>query len=260
MDRDTRQHLRRLVGRFYDQRADSFSGTRRHPWPGWRRLLELLPPGRLRVLDAGCGNARLGTFLAASWPPGVDYVGLDAGVGLLEHARHALGTACGPPSRWRLAQADLLDEHDLERALEGLGEPAEGGRGFDLVALMGVLHHVPGEAERGALLRRLGRRLAPGGLLAATVWRADRAPGFAAKVLSWETVRDALPDPARLEAGDHLLGWAGDDGPPRYCHFADDAEVDRLVAASELDEVERFHDDGPNGASNLYVMLRHRAA
>ena len=47
---------------------------------------------------------------------------------------------------------------------------------FSLVALMGVLHHVPGRETRAALVAAAADRLAPGGLLALTLWRFAGRP------------------------------------------------------------------------------------
>ncbi len=70
-------------------------------------------------------------------------------------------------------------------------------------------------------------------------------------------------DPGELEEGDYLVAWG--EAPPadrsalpalRYCHYADPAEVERLLAPLELDVVAEFRADGEGGDLNLYRILR----
>ena len=76
----------------------------------------------------------------------------------------------------RVERADLV-EQPPERALP----PGP----FELVAVFGLLHHVPGEAGRRALLEALARRVAPGGLLALAFWDFGAHARFAARRLPW---------------------------------------------------------------------------
>lgn len=249
----TQNALRRLNRRFYDHHADRFDRSRRgRPWPGWTELLDRFPRAATRpsrVLDAGCGNGRFGAFLAEHQPP-VDYFGLDEEPALLEAAREVLAPhAEAGEIDVRLERADLLED-DFAQAL--------GTRRFDLIVLFGVLHHIPGEVVRGRLLAELGRYLARDGRLVVSFWRFDRSPRFERQLLPWE---EADPrslegiDVGELEPGDHLLSFGGDLRMPRYCHLADDPEIDRLIAASGLRSVGRYAADGPGGSDNDYVLL-----
>ncbi len=256
VERSLQSALRAVNRRFYDRFASEFDTTRGRPWPGWKRIADRV--GRRdnvpAVLDVGCGNGRFGTFLAGRLTGGLSYLGVDGCGALLRAAAEQLGGVLEAPELRRL---DLL-EADLDRAL--------GDRRFDLVALFGVLHHVPGSDARHRLLRRLGRRLVPAGVLAASIWRFERAPRFTRKIVPWETYNrhrtrrglEAL-DLDALEAGDTLLSWGGDTGHPRYCHFPDDAEIESLIAAPRRQLAESFCADGPSGHDNLYLVW-HEAA
>lgn len=248
----TRQALLELNRRFYARFAAGFSASRERPWDGWDRLPELLPAlrgRRLRVLDAGCGNGRLAAFLAAR-VPALDYLGIDGSAELLALAH------------WRLAAADPAGRVTARWAEVELAGGALrrrlGSRRFDLVALFGVLHHIPGRVHRARLLARLAAHVDAGGLLAASVWRFDRQPRLEAKVLPWDVYNrqaEVPVDARELEPGDHLLTWAGDRATPRYCHLLGDGEIAGLAASAGLPCRARFEADGPGGDRNVYLVF-----
>lgn len=279
MDELTRRQLLALSAGFYRAHATEFDASRaHHPWPGWQRVFGALRArsdgarddgGRdseegtpLRVLDVGCGNARLAAFLderlagTASDPdrpglaPRLRYVGVDANAALLEAARARLPTRMAGPVA--LIQQDFLAEPEV-----GSGLPSGP---FDLVAVFGVLHHVPGRETRLALLKAARARLAPGGLLALTAWQFADRPRFRRRRAQWSELPPLLGaplDPARLEPGDHLLRFGEDpDKPPRYCHQLSDAELDALPEALGLALVDDFRADGAEGNLNRYLVLR----
>jgi 2-polyprenyl-3-methyl-5-hydroxy-6-metoxy-1,4-benzoquinol methylase len=245
MKQATRDRLNALNQAFYVKEAASFSRTRDRPWPGFATVLSHLQATAPRVLDVGCGNGRLVLALEQRFGQSFTYTGIDASNALLEiaRARHA-------SEHVRFSQCDFVGQHPDLALPEGT---------YDLVALFGVLHHVPGEPTRHALLQAAARRVAPQGVLALTFWRFDRDPRFSTRRLALE--RGALQHDApvaahELEAGDHLLRWGADGDALRYCHFTDEAELTRLLSGLPLTLFERFVSDGANNAQNEYVLLR----
>ncbi len=261
MNAETREYLRAVNRRFYDHFAEDFSDTRQRAWPGWLQVKShfsdtvsantassnTAPP--LTVLDIGCGNGRFASFLSTHWGPNVDYLGLDGSAELLHQAE---------------ARSDGLEAHRFFHAdlISDNSDALLGDRCFQLVALFGVLHHVPDQETRRNLLRRLTARLAPGGLLAVSIWRLDRTPNFSRKIIPWSTYRSSLEGTSEsaldldLEPGDALLSWAGQVAIPRYCHFPDDAEIADWIKAVKVPVVDRFAADGPSGQDNLYLLFR----
>jgi SAM-dependent methyltransferase len=254
MDEKTVRALNAINRSFYADAASGFSETRRDPWPGWAHLPPLIDahlPGRtLAVLDVGCGNGRFGAFLADALPlhgPALRYCGVDASEPLLAEVRaRAL-----PVSE---VETHLVDV--VETPLEG----PFGARSFSLIAVFGLLHHVPGEERRRRLLRSLAGLLEPGGLLVFAIWRFEAFERFRAKLRPWEEfntgARESV-DLAQLEHGDHLLPW-GEGGRVRYCHFANEEETRRLLAAASLRRLASYDADGREGGLNRYFVLRMR--
>ena len=231
MNEPTRQRLIGINRDFYTHEADSFASSRDHPWPGWVRVVDALEPGPLSVLDAGCGNGRLARFLQTNRE--IRYVGVDTSSALIDAARMQNG-----------------QQHTRFEVCEALESPAGP---FDLIAVFGLMHHVPGFAQRVELLASLAARLAPAGRLAATFWRFGVDPRFEERLQDWGEASFAR----ELEPGDHLLRWGESDGVVRYCHFADDEELDRIVGFLHdegLTVVDRFRSDGRGGALNEYLV------
>ena len=237
MKDDTAQRLLAINRSFYRQHAADFARTRRQAWAGWERLSPLLR-GRARLLDVGCGNGRFGRFWARANPDApLHYHAIDASLPLLRETAQTMSAF--PRVKTRLEWRDIFPD------------PPRHGR-YPLIALLGVLHHIPARARRATLLRALAARLTDDGALIVTFWRFGEDARIRGRVLPW---------PAHLakqvEANDFLLPWGdGDTGAIRYCHHFDGAEERELVAASGLSLAQSFAADGASGALNAYRILR----
>jgi SAM-dependent methyltransferase len=243
--RETALRLNRLNRAFYAAIAPEWSESRRHPWPGFERVLALaasLTASEKRVLDVGSGDGRFGASLQQALAgQRFEYLGIDASERLLAYAQ---ARELGPHVRFE--RADFLE-----------GESALPSGPFELVTLFGVLHHVPSFERRRQLLVELASRSALGGLLALTFWRLDRDPRFDKRVRSFSDYNAHAAEPideTDLEPGDTLLGW-GDQDVVRYCHFPDPDETEALIAATGLPVLARFEADGRGNALNEYVIF-----
>jgi SAM-dependent methyltransferase len=237
----TARALNALNQTFYTDSAALFARTRRAPWPGWRELLPLLR-GRstATILDVGCGTGRFASFLCSALDAPFLYCGIDASAPLLADAERTLAGVPGT----RLLHADLV----LDAPARALPDER-----FDGVVAFGLLHHIPLEACRRALVLALAERVAPGGILALTFWDFAREEArFASKA-----VRVAPPElEGQLEEGDVLLRWGAEGSPQlRYCHYTDEAEEARLLADLPLVPRLAFASDGRSGRLNRYRVF-----
>ncbi len=251
MDPETQAKLLALNRAFYTAVADPFDATRQATAPGMATLVAQLPPETSArpqtVADIGCGNGRLASVLAARGVP-VIYVGVDANPALLAHARNR--TAGLPNLTAHFVQTDLA-QPGWEEAL-----PRPHAQGFDVVACLATLQHLPGYALRLATVAALARLLRPGGCLALSFWQFLDSPQLAAKQLDWAT---CAIDPTAVEPGDALLPWHQGTYAVRYVHQVDAAELTRLAAHSGLEIITTYRADGKRGDLNLYALLRRAA-
>jgi tRNA (uracil-5-)-methyltransferase TRM9 len=250
MDAMTIQKLNAINREFYRVTADEFDQTRGQAWPGWEVVWSRIEPhvstDAFSALDVGCGNGRFGVFLwekftrtmqgtsGSAKPLSLQYRGMDNNPRLLEHAQAALSHL--PHSTFTLEQRDIVEN------------PPDTGQ-YDLVVLFGVMHHIPGAAQRLALMRALAARVKPGGWLAFACWRFYEYERFRERIAPW-------PEDMQVEAGDYLLDWRRGEVALRYCHYVDDAEHAALIDASRLREIATFRADGQGGDANQYSVLR----
>ena len=264
MNSATRLALNRINRRFYRDHAVDFSDKRSRPWPGWTRVLESVVPNSsvqtsaghaIRILDVGCGNGRFAQFVASQISGSVSYVGVDSSEELLRIAGARLTNLPG----WRVE----LIEADVAAGVSIQGLEAEP---FDLVAVFGVLHHIPGFESRASLLKALERTLGPSGRMALSYWQFATLPRFQKRIVPWSRFNvsgeDSI-DMDQLDSSDYLLAWGpivpdmtdSIIGLLRYCHHASDRESEELVESLSLRVIDRFRSDGAGGGLNLYQIL-----
>jgi tRNA (uracil-5-)-methyltransferase TRM9 len=233
MDEATIHRLNAINRQFYETTATEFDQTRGRAWSGWLPLLEHIT-APLSVLDVGCGNGRFALFLAESFTEKITYHGIDNNAALLEAAKTSFANI--PNLSATLTEQDIITQ-----------PPTEGE--YDLVVLFGVIHHVPGAANRLNFMRQLAQCVADNGWLCFASWRFYEYERFRDRLVEWD---DDIP----VEAGDYLLDWRRGERALRYCHYVDDAEQQALIAATGMQEISTYRADGSDNRMNAYSILR----
>lgn len=260
--------LNRINSRFYREFADAFGATRSQPWPGWDKAVSLRCSRRMQgearldspsILDVGCGNGRFAEYLLPRLEGPMRYFGVDESPEMLEQARRRLSALSSVEyqlRRWNLVDATFAE--------------AVGDWRFDLVVVFGLLHHIPGIAQRRRLLLDLAGMLEPEGLLLLSFWQFGEQDRFRRRFLDWSghnRSADEIIDLDQLEKGDYLLTWgtkvdSDPEGPEepvprRYCHHTTEDEAEGLVDSLGLTVRESFRSDGRSSDLNLYYVLEN---
>ena len=279
MNRDFASSLIQLNNSFYREHAASFSDTRRAPWPGWVRTMNIAleqidavaGEQPVRAFDLACGNMRFEHFalgrLSSSPFAGrpLEFYGIDS--------CQDLATDEGGYAR-RIANLHF-QEVDVLGTLMKLSPADMPDVVFDapladISVCFGFMHHVPSCEYRVRVLDALVRQTHPGGIIAISFWEFMNDERMVRKAARAEARAEFAPpfegyDPSQFEPGDHLIGWQNDHHAYRYCHHFDDQQITDLVTGvralstngdAPVRELARFHADGHSGELNRYVILQ----
>lgn len=233
MTPETINRLNAINRHFYQVTATEFDATRGRAWAGWEHLTRYLS-APLSVMDVGCGNGRLGVFLAEQLKGAIDYHGLDNNTELLRFAEQSLATY--PQLTVTVTEHDVITQTLPEAQA-------------DFVGLFGVLHHVPGYDNRHQFVKMLADRVASGGILAMAGWRFYEYDRFKKRLTEWD-------ESYEVEKHDYLLDWRRGDRALRYCHYVDDEELMSLVEATGMRLLTQYRADGSDNRMNVYVVLK----
>lgn len=226
MTEDTIRRLNALNQQFYTHNALSFSNTRTYTWPSWQKFWEqsaFKESSEATILDLGCGNGRLAAFIAKQLPRNSHwtYEGWDSSPALRQS-----GESVSPA---RLA-THFQDQDVVEILLQNRPWPTT--QRYTVVALFGVMHHIPSLLLRQQLLQRVHRELlVPGGEIWLTLWDPQRY-----KLKTPALQSDPSFAPAELEAGDLFLGWQASE-VFRYVHFISPEEEKQLLQPLQCSKV-----------------------
>lgn len=241
MRAETAAKLIALNRQFYQTFAVPFSATRMRLQPGVIKLLDSFPK-TASILDLGCGNGNLaGEFLRRGWQGA--YLGIDSSLPLLEVARQS----CRGAEKFEFLFSDLADP-EWDRSVITEFHPQHDTL-FDLVLAFAVLHHIPGEAARLNLLRKVRSLLDSKGRFFHSVWQFMNDPRLRQRILPWET---AGISPAELDPGDCLLDWRQGGYGLRYVHHFSSDELENLAALAGFKVLDTFSSDGASGNLGLY--------
>lgn len=254
----TVERLLELNRQFYAERGRDFAETRLRIQPGIRRIIETIAKDET-ILDLGCGNGTFARELSQAGHRG-RYLGIDSSTPLVEIAMDA--SYAFPVD---FLQADLIQlPGEFPAMLEvprptasrlherETQDPPSTSSGWAMITGFAVLHHIPGNDLRVALLRRARELLSPEGRLALSNWQFTSSSRLRERIQPWSRIGTGL----ELDDGDYLLDWRRGQLGLRYVHEFDEPELSRLATECGFAVTETFYSDGADRRSGLYQWWR----
>ncbi|HRN85928.1 MAG TPA: class I SAM-dependent methyltransferase [Candidatus Dojkabacteria bacterium] len=236
MKDETRQKLLELNRIFYEKNAKEFSNTRNYYWQGWQKAWEVIKthnPNIRNVLDVGCGNGRFLKFLREN-TENFTYLGIDHSSNFIEECQNKLADENSYFMRFEIANDDFTKIANEK---------------YDLISLIAVLHHIPGNSNRIDLIKQLSKLLKPKGIIIITFWDFMKGNRMQSRIFPWSLSNIDKKD---LEEGDHLLKWSDSTDTQRYCHYFSEEEKQSLIKYSQLRPLSRYTSD----SNNTYVIMQ----
>lgn len=180
----------------YNSIAEDFSATRMCEWKEFELFTPYIRDG-MNVLDVGCGNGRLLSFLEKRFS-NIFYTGVDNASNVLNEAR----------SKWCLDTQnfyaeDLLPRRDCcdDESIDAKKFHARGSKikfiegdilslpfpddSFDAVFCIASLHHIPSRKYRTQAVKEMKRVLKPHGIMIVLVWNLWQKRYFYAFIKSF---------------------------------------------------------------------------
>lgn len=240
MDVQTLRKINQINQLFYEERASDFSKSRTSFWPGWEIFWNSYAnyfANRPKILDVGCGNGRFGLFLKEKLANNLGYTGIDQSGQLLELAKKQFKNNIN----YSFSRQDIFNYKIKD---------------FDLIVAFGLMHHVPGEAQRRRLVYKLAEGLKENGLLVISFWRVDELTNLTKRRATPKQMQVLGINPNKLEPGDFFLPFGRKALSWRYVHSFSLAEIRAYKLLQKTQCLGEYRVDGRNGRLNTYLVLR----
>ena len=229
----------------YDLIGAEFSDTRDRLWPEMELLVKKYVKKNNKILDVGCGNARLLGRLN-----NVYYLGVDSSKELINQAKRKLGISYLPYGTQKL-QATMggnrsskfinFKELDMLR----LGKLQE--KNFDIVFMFASFNHIPSKELRLKVLEDVKKLLKPAGLLIMTNWNLWQM-GVKKNVWNCKIRRKKMPKNKKSDVGfkDVITFWEsrrGNAGGELYYRAFTKRELRQLLRTAGFKIIENYYSD-----------------
>lgn len=229
MDKVVAQRILAEVQNVYEKIAADYSAKRWFIIQYLRKLAQKYVCDEMKVLDVGCGNARLFFLLLKDWQ--IEYTGIDNCEEFLKKAKQKYQTEAEkikikPPVFMR---ADILNLPISDEQ-------------FDLVFCCGALHHVPSLELRLQAVKEIYRVLRKGGRVIFTNWDIWNL-GHIWHYGLWRLLFGLRY--RNLDRGDTFAPWGAE---RRYFHAFTVPEMSNLLQMVGFKILENYYADKEGGS------------
>ncbi|NHJ87065.1 MAG: class I SAM-dependent methyltransferase [Asgard group archaeon] len=191
------------IAKVYDEIAESFDKTRKHPWKEVTEFIGTLPKGAI-ALDLGCGNGRHTKLLLEN---DLETIATDISFNILKIARE------NELSNYYKLMYGLLqsDVHNLPFNEQSI----------DYFIMIAVIHHFDTSESRLKVLKEVARIIKRNGIGILSCWLKTH-PRFS---------KDDLKDSIEAGKKDILVPWTleGNKKIMRYYYLFEPGEIKELV-------------------------------
>lgn len=190
------------VKKDYNIIAESFSNTRNHDWKEFELIKKYLIQDA-DILDVGCGNGRLVSFLNKNIT--MHYLGVDNSHGLIQESK-------------KLHPEQSFEERDILNLKDCYNK-------YDITFCIAVLHHLPSAELRKKAIIELAKTLKPNGIAMITAWNLFQ-PKYE-KHLKIARLKNIISLGIK-KAQDTFIPW-GKTGIKRYYYAFKQEEIESLI-------------------------------
>lgn len=219
----------------YDRIADMWDGTRRTDWPEVTSMIDSLLESLsndAKVLDAGCGNARILSEIADTLAQKrIHYTGLDVSKNLLQIASDRYKDL----SCVSFKHFDGVHFPKFENKISG---NTESMLKFDLIISTAVLHHIPPSMQEEWLCQLVSRMRSNSKIIISIWHRSSAAQNF-------EINKEEIEGFAQLEN-------------IRYIYNFEEAELLLLFTNCNLEIIEFKKLKRPNSNNENWVVIANK--
>lgn len=222
------QFLLETVRVNYEEIAKDFDETRqRQLWPEIKKYLDIIPQNA-RVLDAGCGNARVFEYLKNKK---IGYWGIDQSRALIQIAKERYEKCFNA----HFSVGNILSFQNKFK--------------FKYILSIAVLHHIPSQELRKKFFFNLKNQLEGDGEIFLTVWRLWTRWCYVKLILKFYFLK--LFGLNKMDSGDIKFNWGKTKISERYYHAFTFRNLKKEIQTSGFTIKKAFFDK-----HNYYFILK----